>query len=65
MQRARFVFEDINRLHELILEKLEEKRNQVNTDGAKIASEIIQKLMKWTIKCLIDGDFDFDKIHHD
>ena len=40
-----FVFEDINRLQELILEKLEEKRNQVNTDGAKIASNIIEKLM--------------------
>ena len=41
-----FVFEDINRLQELILEKLEEKRIQVNTIGAKIASEIIQKLTK-------------------
>ena len=41
-----FVFEDINRLQELILEKLEEKRIQVNTVGAKIAAEIIQKLMK-------------------
>ncbi len=40
-----FVFEDINRLDELILKKLEEKRNQVNTDGAKVASDIIQKLM--------------------
>jgi len=40
-----FVFEDINRLDELILEKLEEKRNQVNTDGAKNASNIIRKLM--------------------
>jgi len=40
-----FEFEDINRLEELIVEKLEQKRNQVNTDGAKIASEIIQKLM--------------------
>jgi UDP-N-acetylglucosamine--N-acetylmuramyl-(pentapeptide) pyrophosphoryl-undecaprenol N-acetylglucosamine transferase len=40
-----FVFDDINRLDELILEKLEEKRNQVNTDGAKIASDIIKKLM--------------------
>ena len=38
-----FVFEDINRLEELILEKLEEKRNQINTDGANYASEIIQK----------------------
>jgi len=41
-----FVFEDINRLQELILEKLEEKRIQVNTVGAKIAAEIIQKLTK-------------------
>ncbi len=41
-----FVFEDINRLQELILEKLEEKRIQVNTKGAKIAAEIIQKLTK-------------------
>ena len=40
-----FVFEDITRLDTLILEKLEEKRNQVNTDGAKIASDIIKKLM--------------------
>ena len=41
-----FVFEDINRLEELILEKLEEKRNKVNTDGTKLASEIIRKLIK-------------------
>ena len=41
-----FVFEDINRLDELILEKLEQKRNQVKTDGAKVASEIIKKVMK-------------------
>ena len=41
-----FVFEDINRLQELILEKLEEKRIHVNIIGAKIASEIIQKLTK-------------------
>ncbi len=40
-----FVFDDINRLDELILEKLEEKRNQVDTDGAKNASDIIKKLM--------------------
>ena len=40
-----FEFEDINRLEELILEKIEAKRNQVNTNGAKVASEIIQKLM--------------------
>ena len=41
-----FVFEDINRLDKLILEKLEEKRNKVNTDGTKLASEIIRKLIK-------------------
>lgn len=40
-----FEFEDINRLEELILEKIEAKRNQVNTNGAKVAAEIIQKLM--------------------
>jgi UDP-N-acetylglucosamine--N-acetylmuramyl-(pentapeptide) pyrophosphoryl-undecaprenol N-acetylglucosamine transferase len=40
-----FVFDDINRLDVLILEKLEEKRNQVKTDGAKNASDIIKKLM--------------------
>jgi len=44
-QEEGFVFDDINRLDELILEKLEEKRNQVNTDGAKNASNIIRKLM--------------------
>ena len=41
-----FVFEDINRLDELILKKLEAKRNQVHTDGAKTASDIIKKLMR-------------------
>ena len=40
-----FEFDDINRLEELILEKLEAKRNQVNTNGARVAAEIIQKLM--------------------
>ncbi|MDH3736753.1 MAG: UDP-glucuronosyltransferase, partial [Nitrosopumilus sp.] len=40
-----FVFDDINRLDILIPEKLEEKRNPVNTDGAKNASNIIRKLM--------------------
>ena len=39
-----FVFEDINRLDKLILEKLEEKRKQVDANGAKIASDIIKKL---------------------
>ena len=40
-----FVFEDINRLDELILKKLKEKRNQVNANGAKTASNIIKKLI--------------------
>jgi UDP-N-acetylglucosamine--N-acetylmuramyl-(pentapeptide) pyrophosphoryl-undecaprenol N-acetylglucosamine transferase len=40
-----FVFEDIKKLDVLILEKLEEKRDQVNTNGAKIASDIIKNLM--------------------
>ncbi len=40
-----FVFDDIKRLDMLILEKLEEKRNQVKADGAKNASNIIRKLM--------------------
>jgi len=41
-----FVFEDINNLGTLILEKLEQKRNKVNTDGARLASEIIKKMIK-------------------
>ena len=41
-----FVFEDINRLETLISEKLEEKRNKINTNGAKLASEIIKKMIK-------------------
>ena len=40
-----FVFDDIKRLDVLILEKLEQKRNQVNTNGAKNASDIIRELM--------------------
>ena len=40
-----FVFEDIKKLEELILEKLEEERNPVNTDGAKTAADIIKKIM--------------------
>ena len=40
-----FVFDDIKRLDVLILEKLEQKRNQVNTNGAKNASNIINELM--------------------
>lgn len=40
-----FVFNDIKRLKELILEKMEEKRSQTDTDGARNASEIIKKLI--------------------
>lgn len=40
-----FVFEDIHRLEELIVEKLGEKRDPVNIDGAKNASDIIKKFM--------------------
>ncbi|MGB0725144.1 MAG: UDP-glucuronosyltransferase, partial [Nitrosopumilus sp.] len=40
-----FVFEDIKRLDYLILSKLEEKRNQVNIEGAKKAAKIIQSLI--------------------
>ena len=41
-----FVFEDINRLETLISEKLEQKRNKINTSGEKLASEIIKKMIK-------------------
>ena len=41
-----FIFEDINRLDKLILEKLEQKRNKINTEGAKLASEIIKEIIK-------------------
>ena len=41
-----FVFEDIERLDELILEKIEQKRNQIIGNGSIEASEIIKKLMK-------------------
>ena len=41
-----FIFEDINRLDKLILKKLEEKRNKINADGAKLSSEIIRKFCK-------------------
>ena len=41
-----FIFEDINRLEKLILEKLEEKRNRINTNGAELAAEIIRKFTK-------------------
>lgn len=40
-----FVFEDIERLEELITLKLEEKRNQISTEGAKKAAKIIQSLI--------------------
>ena len=40
-----FVFEDIKRLDVLILEKLEQKRNPTDADGAKIASRIIEELI--------------------
>ncbi|ABX12090.1 glycosyltransferase [Nitrosopumilus maritimus] len=40
-----FVFEDIKRLDKLILSKLEEKRNKVNTEGAVKAAKIIQSLI--------------------
>jgi len=40
-----FVSDDIKRLDALILEKLEQKRNQANTNGAKNASDIIRELM--------------------
>ncbi len=39
-----FVFEDIKRLDVLILERLEQKRKPINTNGAKNASNIIRKL---------------------
>ena len=40
-----FVFDDLNKLDILILKKIVQKRNQVNCDGAKNASNIIKKLM--------------------
>ncbi len=40
-----FVFEDIERLDELILQKLEEKRNPHDMGGAQKASEIIKNLL--------------------
>ena len=39
-----FTFNDINRLEKLILEKLEESRGRISTGGAKIASDIIERL---------------------
>ena len=41
-----FVFEDVKKLKGLILEKIEEKRNQNSTNGAKEAAEIIEKVLK-------------------
>ena len=41
-----FSFNDINKLDKLILEKLEKKRNKVNTNGAELAAEIIRKFTK-------------------
>ena len=40
-----YTFEDINRMEELVLKKLEEKRKQEDTGGAKIAAGIIKKLI--------------------
>ena len=40
-----FVFEDIKRLEELILEKIEQKRNQSDTNGASVAAEFIKKII--------------------
>ena len=40
-----FVFEDINRLDKLLLEKLEQKRNPLETKGAINAYNIIKKLI--------------------
>lgn len=40
-----FVFEDIYKIDELIIEKLEQKRNPVQTNGAINAYDIIKKLM--------------------
>jgi len=40
-----FVFEDIDRLDKLILDKLDEKRRPIKTDGAQTASKIIKELV--------------------
>jgi len=40
-----FVFEDIDRIEELILEKLKEKRNPVKSSGAQNAAKIIKDLL--------------------
>ena len=44
LEEQGFVFEDIERLKELILEKIEQKRNQEKTEGAVKASKIIKKI---------------------
>ena len=41
-----FNFEDIERLDELILEKIEQKKNQIISNGSIEASKIIKNLMK-------------------
>ena len=40
-----FVFDDINRLEELVLEKFEEKRNPMKSNGAQNAANIIKDLL--------------------
>ena len=40
-----FVFEDVNRLEKLILEKLEEKRNPIKRNSAQKAANIIKDLL--------------------
>ena len=40
-----FVFEDINRLDQLILDRLEMRRNPIKTEGAQKASRIIKELL--------------------
>lgn len=41
-----FVFEDIKRLDKLILDKLDEKRNPIKSDGAQKTSKIIKLLLE-------------------
>ena len=40
-----FSFDDLASLDELILQKLDSPKNQIHTDGAKIASDLIKSLM--------------------
>ena len=40
-----FVFEDINRLDQLILDRLERRRSPMKSNGSQNASKIIQKLI--------------------